>query len=113
MDTSEHDLSACQSLPRQHRTGRHSTNPISRLVKEMTHGADGVGIFPDEASIRRLNGAVLFEQNDEWQTSSRCVMVEALAQVDREEIDPILGITTNAARSCPQAIRETTPAWPT
>ena len=51
-----------------------------------------VGIFPNEASITRLIGAVLFEQNDEWQTASRYMMVEALAQIDHEEIDAILSI---------------------
>ena len=59
--------------------------------------SDVVGIFPNDASIMRLIGAVLFEQNDEWQTSSRYMMVEAFAQIDKEEIDPILSITTKAA----------------
>jgi hypothetical protein len=45
----------------------------------------------------RLIGAVLVEQNDEWQTASRYMMVEAFAQIDKEEIDPILSITTKAA----------------
>lgn len=45
----------------------------------------------------RLIGAVPFEQNDEWQTTSRYMMVEAFAQIDKEEIDPILSITTKAA----------------
>ena len=75
----------------------HSTNPIERLNKEVKRRADVVGIFPNEASIMRLIGAVLFEQNDEWQTSSRYMMVEAFAQIDKEEIDPILSITTKAA----------------
>jgi len=56
-----------------------------------------VGFFPNEASILRLIGAVLFEQNDELQTSSRHMMVEAFAHIDKEEIDPILSITTKAA----------------
>ena len=38
------------------------------------------------------------------------MMVEAFAQIDKEEIDPILSITTKAALSCPQAIRKITPA---
>ncbi|WP_254885044.1 hypothetical protein [Salipiger sp. HF18] len=42
-------------------------------------------------------GAVLFEQNDEWQTASRYRMVGAFAQIDKEELDPILSITTKVA----------------
>ncbi len=66
------------------------TNPIERLNKEVKRRADVGGIFSNEASIMRLIGAVLFEQNDEWQTSSRYMMVEAFVQIDKEEIDPIL-----------------------
>lgn len=97
MDDSEHDVLAYMSFPRQHRTKLHSTNPIERLNKEVKRRADVVGIFPNEASIMRLIGAVLFEQNDEWQTASRYMMVEAFAQIDTEEIDPILSISTKAA----------------
>lgn len=42
-------------------------------------------------------GSLLFEQNDEWQTSSRYMLVEAFAQIDKEEVDPIPGITMKAA----------------
>ncbi len=86
-----------RSLPRQHRKKLHSTNPIKHLNKEVKRRADVVGIFPNEASITRLIGAVLFEQNDEWQTASRYMLLEAFAQIDNEETDPILGITTQAA----------------
>lgn len=75
----------------------HSTNPIERLNKEVKRRADVVEIFPNEASIMRLIGAVLLEQNDEWQTSSRYMMVEAFPQIDKEEIDPILSIAPKAA----------------
>lgn len=48
-------------------------NPIERLNKEMKRRADVVGIFSKEVSIIRFIGAVLFEQNDEWQTVTRYV----------------------------------------
>ena len=67
------------------------------LNKEVKRRADVVGIFPNEASIMRLIGAVLFEQNGEWQTVGRYMMVEAFAQIDKKEVDPILSITTKAA----------------
>ena len=97
MDESEHDMLAYMAFPCLHRTKLHSTNPIERLNKEVKRRADVVGIFPNEASIIRLIGAVLFDQNDEWQTASRYMMVEAFAQIGKEEITPLLSITTKAA----------------
>ncbi len=48
----------------------------------MKRRADVVGIFPNEDSIIRLIGAVLFEQNDDWQSQHRYIMVEAFSQID-------------------------------
>jgi hypothetical protein len=45
---------------------------------------------------------------DEWQTSSRWVMVEAFAQIDQNEIDPILRITKKRP-IMPSAHHEITP----
>jgi len=79
MDDSEHDVLAYMDFPEQHRAKLHSTNPLERLNKEVKRRADVVGIFPSEQSIIRLIGAVLLEQNDEWQLQHRYMQVEGMA----------------------------------
>jgi putative transposase len=81
MDESEHDVLAYLGFPAQHRVKLHSTNPLERLNKEVKRRADVVGIFPGEASIVRLIGAVLLEANDEWQLQHRYMQVEAMAEL--------------------------------
>ena len=81
MDESEHDVLAYMAFPAQHRVKLHSTNPLERLNKEVKRRADVVGIFPNEASITRLLGAVLLEQNDEWQLQHRYMQLEAMSEL--------------------------------
>jgi transposase-like protein len=81
MDASEHDVLAYMAFPVQHRAKLHSTNPLERLNKEVKRRADVVGIFPGEASITRLIGAVLLEANDEWQLQHRYMQLEAMAEL--------------------------------
>ncbi len=102
MDESEHDVLAYMGFPAQHRAKLHSTNPLERLNKEVKRRADVVGIFPCEASITRLIGAVLLEQNDEWQLQHRYMQVEAMAELAPP---PIEGEATPATttRIAPQA----------
>src|SRR4051795_13373397 len=61
--------------------GLHSTNPLERPNKEVKRRADVVGIFPGEAAIVRLIGAVLLEANDEWQLQHRYMQLEAMAEL--------------------------------
>ena len=66
LDASEEDVLAYMTFPKEHRAKIHSTNPIERQNGEIKRGTDVVGIFPNEASITRLIGAILLEANDEW-----------------------------------------------
>ena len=66
------------SFPKAHRTQIHSTNPLERLNAEIKRRTDVVGIFPNEAAIVRLVGALLLEQNDEWQLQRRYMQLEGL-----------------------------------
>ena len=63
MDDMEEDVLAYMGFPKEHRTKISSTNPIERLNGEIKRRTDVVGIFPNEAAIRRLAGAILL---DEW-----------------------------------------------
>jgi putative transposase len=87
MDESEHDVLAYMTFPAQHRAKLHSTNPLERLNKEVKRRADVVGIFPNEASITRLIGAVLLEQNDEWLLQHRYMQIEGMAELTPSLID--------------------------
>jgi putative transposase len=78
MDDAESDVLAFMSFPKAHRVQIHSTNPLERLNAEIKRRTDVVGIFPNEAAITRLVGALLLEQNDEWQLQRRYLQLEGL-----------------------------------
>jgi len=80
LDQAEEDVLAYMSFPREHRAKIHSTNPLERLNGEIKRRTDVVGIFPNEAAITRLIGAILLEQNDEWAVQrARYMTLETIA----------------------------------
>ena len=95
MDEAEPDVLAYMSFPAAHRTKLHSTNPIERLNGEIKRRTEVVGIFPNEAAIVRLVGAILLEQNDEWAVQrARYMTLETIAPLSDH---PIVGLPTVAA----------------
>ena len=73
MDEAEHDVLACMTFPKEHRSKLHSTDSIERLHAETRRRTNVVGILPNENAITRPVGAVLLERNDEWAVSRRYI----------------------------------------
>jgi transposase-like protein len=95
MDQAETDVLAYMSFPTQHRAKLHSTNPLERLNGEIKRRTEVVGIFPNEAAITRLVGAILLEQNDEWAVQrARYITLESIAPASD---DPLVGLPDVAA----------------
>jgi putative transposase len=95
MDEAEADVLAYMTFPAAHRTKLHSTNPLERLNGEIKRRTEVVGIFPNEAAITRLVGAILLEQNDEWAVQrARYITLETIAPMSD---DPLVSLPAVAA----------------
>jgi putative transposase len=83
MDEAKAEVCAFTNFPRSHWPKVWSTNPLERVNKEIKRRARVVGIFPNEAAVIRLVGAVLHDMHDEWQVSDRRYLSEqSMAQLN-------------------------------
>jgi putative transposase len=101
LETAEADVTAYAAFPRSHHKKIASTNPLERVHKEIKRRANVVGIFPDDASIIRLVGAVLLEIHDEWATVDRRYLSESSMKTIYAETKEI--ITAENAPQLPAA----------
>jgi putative transposase len=85
MDEAEPDVLAFKSFPKAHWAQIASTNPLERVNADIKRRTNVVGIFPNDAAITRLVGALLLEQNDEWQLQRRYLQLEGLQAISENQ----------------------------
>ena len=111
LEQAEEDLLAFYRLPSEHWTKLRSTNPLERVNEEIGRRSDVVGIFPNDAAVIRLVGALLSEQNDEWLVQRRYLSVESMALILAEPTESAGPGRTGGTQSHRRLTRERA-LWP-
>ena len=100
----EADLLAHMAFPLAHWRQIRSTNGLERLNREVARRTDVVGIFPDRASVIRLAGALLAEQDDEWAIGRRYFSVESMATIIASSSGPVESLGLHNAGVLPASL---------
>jgi len=95
MHQAREDVLAFRHFPQPHWRKVWSTNLLERVNEEIKRRTRVVGIFPNDAAITRLVGAVLLEQDEHWQLEGRRMFsAESMAAIPSLEDLPALQATS-------------------
>ena len=96
MDDAETDVLAYMGFPAQAPCQAKQHQPARAAQQQgIKRRSEVVGIFPNEAAVTRLIGALLLEQNDEWAVQrARYMSLETIAPLSD---DPFVSLPTVAA----------------
>lgn len=70
------DVMAIMGLPDKYRKRLRTTNSIERLNEELRRRDRVIRIYPNEASVIRLMGSILMEQDEKWASRKYLIMDE-------------------------------------
>lgn len=72
LDEAFDDITAVLTLPFKYRKKLRTTSMVERLNQEIRRRERVIRIFPNEASVIRLIGALLIELDEKWQSGRVC-----------------------------------------
>jgi transposase-like protein len=85
LDEAFDDITAVLILPLKYRKRLRTTNGAERLNQEIRCRERVIRIFPNEASVLRLLGALLMEQDEKWQTGRKYFEMDLYYQTIKKD----------------------------
>ena len=85
LDEAFDDITAVLALPLKYRKRLRTTNSVERLNQEIRRRERVIRIFPNTASVIRLMGALLMEQDERWQTGRKYFDMQLYYQIRNEK----------------------------
>lgn len=85
VETAFDEVTAVIGLPRKYRRRLRTSNMLERLNEEVRRRERVIRIFPNEASVHRLIGALLAEQHEAWASGRLYLNMDQYHQTNAEK----------------------------